>query len=167
MSGRFVIMGVSGSGKSSVGAGFAALIGAEYVDGDDLHPAINVAKMTAGTPLTDADRAPWLERIGRAFYDRDLPLVIGCSALRRSYRDLIRDAAGGDVSFILLHGSREVIAARMARRKDHFMPPALLDSQLSTLEVPGADESSFTVDIDQTLQGVIGEIVSHYQLRRF
>jgi gluconokinase len=157
---RFVVMGVSGCGKSSIGADFAGQIGATFVDGDDLHPAANVAKMSSGTPLTDADRAPWLAAVGQTFAKGDLPLVIGCSALKRSYRDIIRDTAGGPVTFLFLDGTRAVIEARMAKRQGHFMPPALLDSQFATLEPPNDDESAVRVDIDQTPAAIVAELIS-------
>ncbi|MEN8831410.1 gluconokinase [Pacificibacter sp.] len=160
---RFIVMGVSGCGKSSIGAGFAAQIGAEFVDGDDLHPESNVAKMSAGTPLNDADRAPWLAAVGQTFASGDLPMVIGCSALKRSYRDIIRDNAGGPVAFLFLDGSRELIAARMAAREDHFMPPALLDSQFATLERPAANESAVRVNIDQSPKDIVAELVAYFK----
>lgn len=157
---RFVVMGVSGCGKSSIGARFAAAINARFVDGDDLHPAANVAKMAAGTPLNDTDRAPWLAAVGATFRQHGLPLVVGCSALKRSYRDTIRDHAGGPVTFLFLNGSHALISKRMAARTDHFMPPALLDSQFATLEMPGADEGAIGVDIDQTPDAIVAELVS-------
>lgn len=158
---RFIIMGVSGCGKSSIGAGFAAKIGATFLDGDDLHPQANVTKMSAGIPLNDADRAPWLAAVGQSFVTGDLPLVIGCSALKRSYRDIIRDNAGGPVTFLFLDGSRETIGARMAARENHFMPTALLDSQFATLEPPGADEGALRVNIDQPSEAIVTELVAH------
>lgn len=160
---RFVVMGVSGCGKSSIGAGFAAQIGGAFVDGDDLHPATNIAKMAAGIPLDDADRGPWLAAVGRTFADHDLPLVIGCSALKRSYREIIRNAAGGPVAFLHLDGVRDVIAGRMAARKDHFMPAALLDSQFAALEPPGPDENAVRVDIDQSPNAIVAELVAHFR----
>lgn len=157
---RFVVMGVSGCGKSSIGAGFAEQIGANFVDGDDLHPAENVAKMSAGTPLNDDDRAPWLAAVGKTLARQKMPVVIGCSALKRSYRDIIRSNAGGAVTFLFLDGTREVIAARMAQRNDHFMPPSLLDSQFATLEPPEPDESALRVDIDQSPEAIVAELVA-------
>tara|TARA_R110002096_G_scaffold91621_11_gene207208 strand:- start:169 stop:672 length:504 start_codon:yes stop_codon:yes gene_type:complete len=160
---RFVVMGVSGCGKSSIGAGFAAGIGAHFVDGDDLHPATNIAKMAAGIPLDDADRAPWLTLVGQTFADQDLPLVIGCSALKRSYRDSIRKHAGGPVAFLHLDGTRDVIAGRMAARAGHFMPAALLDSQFAALEPPGPDEAAVRVDIDRFPDAIVAELVAHFR----
>ncbi|MGJ8583102.1 MAG: gluconokinase [Marinosulfonomonas sp.] len=160
---RFVVMGVSGCGKSSIGAGVADQIGAVFVDGDDLHPAENVAKMSAGTPLNDDDRAPWLAVVGQALAAQDVPVVIGCSALKRSYRDIIRDNAGGPVTFLFLDGTKQLIAERMAQRKDHFMPPSLLDSQFATLERPEPDESALRVDIDQSPEAIVAELVARIQ----
>lgn len=156
---NYIVMGVSGCGKSAIGAGFAQAIGATFIDGDDLHPASNVAKMAAGTPLNDDDRAPWLVDVGGTFLMHDGDTVIGCSALKRSYRDIIRKAAGGPVTFLHLHGEKAVIAARMNARQSHFMPPALLDSQFATLEMPSPDETTVTVDIDQTPAAIIAVLV--------
>lgn len=140
-----VVMGVSGCGKSSVGEALGALLGIPYFDGDDLHPAENVAKMAAGVPLTDADRWPWLDRVAAVLAER-APVIVGCSALKRAYRDRIRAGAGGPVRFVHLAGSRAVIEDRMTARTGHFMPAALLDSQFATLEPPGPDEA-LTLDV--------------------
>ncbi|MCU0802565.1 MAG: gluconokinase [Rhodobacteraceae bacterium] len=156
---RVVIMGVSGCGKSSVGEGLAAVLGIPYRDGDDLHPAANVDKMRAGVALTDDDRWPWLDRVASVLAD-EAPVIVGCSALRRIYRDRIRTGAGGPVRFVHLTGSRAVILARMAARKGHYMPTSLLDSQFATLEVPGPDEA-LAVEIDQPLAGIIAAILPH------
>lgn len=150
---RVVIMGVAGCGKSSVGEGLAARLGIPYRDGDDLHTPEAVEKMRAGTPLTDEDRWPWLDRVAEVLA-KEAPVIVGCSALRRAYRDRIRAGAGGPVRFVHLAGSREVILARMAARKGHYMPTSLLDSQFATLEAPGPDEA-LTVDIDQPLAAII------------
>lgn len=147
-----VVMGVAGCGKSTVGGLLAARLGLQFVDADDLHPPSNVAKMSAGAPLTDDDRRPWLARVAevlRAGGDDGAPAVVACSALRRSYRDALRDGAGGDVAFVHLHGDRDLLARRIAARADHFMPPALLDSQLATLEPLAGDETGVVVDVDQ------------------
>ena len=157
MTRRLVIMGVSGCGKSSVGAGLATRLGLNYRDGDDLHPPENVAKMRAGMPLTDADRWPWLDRVGQVFL-AEAPVIVGCSALKRAYRDRIRTAAGGPVTFVHLAGSQEVIAARMALRQGHYMPLSLLDSQFAALEPPTAEEA-ITVSIDQPLEALVADIL--------
>jgi len=154
---KIVVMGVAGSGKSAVGAGLAQALGLAFCDADGLHPAENLAKMTAGQPLSDEDRWPWLDRVA-AELAKGPPKVMACSALRRAYRDRIRVGAGGDVLFIHLSGPREMIAARLARRKGHFMPPALLDSQLATLEPPGPDEAHLVVDIAPKVSEVVAEL---------
>jgi len=157
-------MGVSGCGKSSVGAALSGALGIPYRDGDDLHPPANVAKMRAGEALTDADRWPWLDRVAGELA-RLAPVIVGCSALRRSYRDRIRAGAGGPVCFVHLAGSREVIAARMAARSGHFMPTSLLDSQFATLEPPGPDEAAITIDIDQPMERLVADVLRQLKLR--
>lgn len=154
---RVVIMGVAGCGKSALGAGVAAEMGIPYREGDDLHPAANVARMAAGIPLTDDDRWPWLDRVAEVLR-REAPVVVSCSALRRAYRDRLRDHAGGPVCFVHLSGSRALIAERMAARKGHFMPLTLLDSQFAALEPPGQDEA-LTVDIDRPLRRLVALVV--------
>jgi gluconokinase len=153
MTHRIVVMGVSGCGKSSVGEGLVARLGIPYCDGDDLHPPTNVQKMRAGVPLTDDDRWPWLDRVA-AVLATEAPVIVGCSALRRAYRDRLRAGAGGLVRFIHLTGTRELIAGRMAARTGHYMPPSLLDSQFAALEVPGPDEA-LAIDIDQPLETIV------------
>ena len=155
---RLVMMGVAGCGKSAVGAALAKAMGVPYRDGDDLHPAANITKMSGGEALTDADRWPWLALVGQALADG--PMIIGCSALRRSYRAFITQTAAAPVVFVHLQGSREVIEARMRARQGHFMPPALLDSQFATLEPPGVDENAITVRIDQPLARVVADIIA-------
>ncbi|QCO55636.1 gluconokinase [Pseudorhodobacter turbinis] len=154
--GRYVLMGVAGCGKSSVGVALAKAIGTKYLDGDDLHPATNIAKMGRGEALTDADRWPWLAKVGTALAN---PGILGCSALRKSYRNRIAEHAGGPVCFIYLAGSPEVIATRMAARSGHFMPPSLLESQFATLEPPTAEEPAIKVGIDQPIPLIIAEII--------
>ncbi|MGP3966584.1 gluconokinase [Streptomyces sp. 6N223] len=153
-----VIMGVSGSGKTTVGTRLAELLGVPYADADDFHPPANIAKMSAGKPLDDADRAPWLDAIGAWAHERAGTGgggVVSCSALKRAYRDRLRAAAPGLV-FVHLSGSRELIAGRMAARKDHFMPLALLDSQLAALQPLAEDERGAVVDIDAPSEEVAG-----------
>jgi gluconokinase len=160
---RLVVMGVSGSGKSTVGAGIAAALGLRFIDGDALHPPENVARMQAGTPLRDEDRWPWLERIARALVDDAASpggVVIACSALRRVYRDRIR-AGAPDVRFVFLDGPADLIRARMAGRTGHYMPPTLLASQLQTLEPPGDDEPDvLRLDIARPAEAVIASAVA-------
>lgn len=155
MSLRVVVMGVSGCGKSSVGEALGRLLDVPYFDGDDLHPAENVAKMAAGMPLTDDDRWPWLDRVAAALAER-ASVIVGCSALKRAYRDRIRAGAGGPVRFVHLAGSRAVIEDRMAGRTGHFMPAALLDSQFATLEPPGPDEA-LTLDVAAPVEALAAE----------
>ncbi|MBB4953583.1 gluconokinase [Agrobacterium vitis] len=157
---KIVIMGVSGCGKSSVGAALAEKLGATYVDGDDLHPPENIAKMRAGQPLDDDDRWPWLAHVGKTLEARQGTAIIGCSALKRSYRDTIRAAVSEPVLFVHLAGSREVIAARMGKRSGHFMPGSLLESQFAALEPPQDDELALTVSIEQSLDDIISTILS-------
>jgi gluconokinase len=142
-----VVMGVAGSGKTTIGAPLAQALGGRFVDGDDLHPPANRAKMASGTPLTDADRAPWLDAVGAELARPPAPVVVACSALRRAYRDRIRAAAGRPVVFLHLDGTRELVGSRMAARKGHFMPLSLLDSQFATLEPPGPDEAHVRLDL--------------------
>ncbi len=157
---KFVVMGVSGCGKSSVGAAVADKLGMRFSDGDELHPPANIRKMSRGVPLTDADRTPWLVMIGQRLAAIDEPVVIGCSALKRSYRDIIRDRTGQPVCFIHLEGRREVLFERMSNRPGHFMPVSLLGSQLDTLEPPEPDEIAITVDIDQPFDQLVDALVS-------
>ncbi|TSD95644.1 gluconokinase [Skermania sp. ID1734] len=142
-----VVMGVSGSGKSTLGRLLAQRLGWDFQEGDDLHPAANIAKMPAGIPLTDADRWPWLDRVAAWIRERleaGQSGVVACSALKRSYRDVLR---GKGVRFVYLHGERDAIAARLAARRGHYMPAALLDSQFAALEPPQPDEGAITVNI--------------------
>jgi carbohydrate kinase (thermoresistant glucokinase family) len=148
---RIVVMGVSGCGKSSVGIALAEALGARFIDGDDLHPEANKAKMGAGIPLDDSDRGPWLDLVGEALTPNT---VIACSALKRAYRDRIRTAAPGTF-FVHLDGSREILERRLGARSGHFMPATLLDSQLAILEPLGSDEASVVIDIDQPIAQII------------
>ncbi|MFC7846926.1 gluconokinase [Arthrobacter sp. NPDC057388] len=155
-----VVMGVCGCGKSTVGELMAHELGVPFLDGDSLHPAENVAKMAAGTPLTDKDRWPWLATAGTRLRDAgEGGLVLACSALRRSYRDAIR-AQAPDTLFLHLHGSRKVLEQRLAARSGHFMPAALLDSQLTTLEPLEADELGLVIDIARPLQQVLAGAIN-------
>ncbi|MGX1548441.1 gluconokinase [Streptomyces adustus] len=142
-----VVMGVAGTGKTTIGPLLAARLGVPYAEGDDFHPQANIAKMSAGTPLTDEDRWPWLDAIGGWAHGRaGLGGVVSCSALKRSYRDRLRASAPGLV-FVHLAGDRALIEDRMSHRQGHFMPTALLDSQFATLQPLQADEAGVTVDV--------------------
>jgi gluconokinase len=149
-----VVMGVSGSGKSTVGAALAQRLAVPFADGDDLHSSGEIAKMSAGVPLGDADRYPWLERIGQWLARHSDGGVISCSALKRRYRDQLRWHRPG-VAFLHLTGSPELIARRQAGRVGHFMPPALLQSQFDTLEPLGPDENGVTLDVDADADAVV------------
>ncbi|OHV81929.1 gluconokinase [Ensifer sp. LCM 4579] len=158
-----VLMGVAGCGKSSVGAALARRIDAVYLDGDDLHPAANIQKMSQGIALSDEDRWPWLTRVGETLAAGSGPTIIGCSALRRAYRDHITRVVGAPVTFIHLVGSVEVIEKRMRARQGHFMPPALLASQFAALEPPAADENAISVNIDQPLEAIVDSIATQLE----
>ena len=157
-----VVMGVSGSGKSTIAARVAERAGAAFVDADDLHPAANVAKMAAGIPLTDEDRMPWLREVGEVIARHPgQRIVVACSALRRAYRDAIRERAR-DVLFAELDGPRELLAQRMRGRRQHFMPLTLLDSQLATLEPLQDDENGLRVDIAGSPDQIADVILSRW-----
>lgn len=163
-----VVMGVSSSGKTTVGELLAARLGCQYQEGDALHPPENVAKMSGGTPLTDADRIPWLHRIADRIDDwrsRAESGVVTCSALKRSYRDII---VGGrpDVVLVYLKGSRDLIGRRMAARQGHFMPTALLDNQFATLEEPATEEGAITVEVGETPSRIVDEVMRHLAERK-
>ncbi|MBR0697616.1 gluconokinase [Bradyrhizobium lablabi] len=161
-------MGVSGSGKSTIAGRLAVRLGWRYEDGDKFHPASNVAKMSAGQPLTDEDRWPWLRAIA-AEIDRTCAAheraVIACSALKRAYRDILVHGRD-DVRIIFLDGTQHLIAARLASRRGHFMPSGLLTSQFRTLEPPAADERAITVAIDRTVETIVDNIFSQLDLDR-
>jgi gluconokinase len=157
---RVVVMGVAASGKSTAGELLARRIEVDYADADDFHSPANVAKMAAGTPLTDADRGPWLEAIGRWLADRvSTGGVVTCSALRRRYRDAIR-ALADDVWFLYCEGSYELIAERISHRKDHFMPASLLRSQFEALEPPAPDERAVYEDVSQSPEEMVADFLS-------
>ncbi|ALE07896.1 hypothetical protein AL755_15975 [Arthrobacter sp. ERGS1:01] len=151
-------MGVSGCGKTTIGALVANDLGLPFTDGDSLHPMDNIAKMAAGTPLDDDDRAPWLQTVGRELAGSANGLVVACSALKRSYRDAIREQAPETV-FLHLDGSREVLGSRLEGRSGHFMPATLLDSQLATLEPLGADEAAVVMDISAPVEALVAGAV--------
>lgn len=153
-------MGVCGCGKSSIGQAFARAVEARFFDGDELHPAENIEKMSRGDPLTDADREPWLDKVGDQLGAGDGPMVIACSALKRVYRERIVRRAKRPVAFLFLEGSRDLLTERMKHRDGHFMPTSLLDSQLETLERPGPDELSIRVSIDQTPDEIVADLLA-------
>jgi gluconokinase len=161
MSPAIVIMGVAGSGKTSVGELLAAKLGFPFRDADEFHPPANIAKMSSGVPLDDADRWPWLDAIGAAIHDADgRGIVVAGSALKRMYRERINRAAGRPVDFVFLDGSVETLRQRIGGRRGHFMPASLLDSQLATLERPQADERAVTISIEQPIAAVVDATLS-------
>ncbi len=162
-----VVMGVSGSGKSTVGEDLAKRLHAAYQEGDSLHPEANVDKMSHGIPLTDADRRPWLHAIAAVidgWLARGEAGVVTCSALKRAYRDILIGPRQG-VALVYLQGSHTLIGQRMAARHGHFMPTALLDSQFATLEPPGRDESPIVVPVDATPDDIVDAILQQVQAR--
>lgn len=165
---KCVVMGVCGSGKTSVGEALAEKFGATFIDGDVLHPRANIMKMASGNPLNDEDRAPWLERIGDVFFSLQrcsLSGVIVCSALKKKYRDVIRKDNDG-LLFVHLYGSMDTILERMAARKGHFMKKEMVQSQFDTIEFPGADETDvINISIEQPLEAVINEAIAQVQTR--
>lgn len=161
-----IVMGVSGSGKSTIGQKLAQQLDWKYEDGDTFHPPSNVAKMRAGHPLTDQDRWPWLQAIANEI-DRVCKagqhVVIACSALKRAYRDILVHGRN-DVRIIYLNGTQELIASRLAKRKGHFMPPDLLASQFRTLEPPGESEHPVTASIDAPVEAIVDDIIRQLRL---
>lgn len=160
--GIFIVMGVSGCGKTTIGAALARALGVEFVEGDDYHPPENVRRMAAGIPLTDDDRAGWLRALAdhiRDARDAGTGLVVSCSALKRSYRDLLR-AAAPDAEFIFLDGSRSLIADRLTSRRGHYMPVSLLDTQFATLERPSPDEKPRVCDITLRPDDIVAALVA-------
>ncbi len=157
-SGPVVVMGVSGSGKTAVGRALATRLGVPFADGDDLHPEANVAKMSAGVPLDEHDRYPWLEAVGTWLAGHRDGGVISCSALRRAHRDQLRRHVA-DLEFVHLDGSPDLIRERQAARRGHFMPPELMTSQLATLEPLQPDEQGTVVDIDQSVDEIVAELI--------
>ena len=163
---RIVVMGVSGSGKTTVGRLLAKTLGLVFQDGDDLHPPDNIARMAAGVPLTDADRRDWLAAIARhlsAAGGRRGGLVVACSALKRAYREQLR-AAAPDLQIVFLHADTALLADRLASRRDHYMPASMLPSQLAALEPPGPEERAIAVDVAAPAPDIVEAVCR--QLRR-
>ena len=157
-------MGVSGSGKTTVGQALADELGYELIEGDDHHPPENVEKMRAGTPLTDEDRRPWLETLAQLLgerHARDQGTVLACSALRRSYREVLRAAVPPEESFVIeLDADPDTLRVRMANRKGHYMPVSLLESQLATLEHLTDDEAGVTIDAGRSTETVTADAIA-------
>jgi gluconokinase len=162
--GLYVVMGVSGSGKSRIGAAFARALGVPFVEGDAYHPAENVTRMSSGIPLTDDDRWGWLRALAvriREAKDAGTGLVLTCSALKRSYRDLLRAESGApDLTFVFLRGERALIAERLAGRRGHYMPASLLDSQFDTLQEPSPDEEVWVCDIADSPEHIVETLLA-------
>lgn len=161
--GLYVVMGVSGCGKSLIGTALARALDIDFVEGDDYHSAENVQRMSSGIALTDDERAQWLRALAarlRDAKDAGTGLVMTCSALKRSYRDVLR-AGAGEVRFVFLRGPRALLAERISGRRGHFMPPSLLDSQLATLEEPSPDEHAWVSDIRESPQDLVAALVVH------
>lgn len=161
-------MGVAGSGKTTVGQALSGALGAPFFDGDDLHTPEARAKMARGAPLDDADRAPWLDRIGAVLADEarhPLGAIIACSALRRAYRDRLRALAGPTLRFLFLQGDKELMRTRVAGRRGHYMPASLIDSQFAALEAPESEADVITMaadaDLESALPGVIPRLTAH------
>jgi carbohydrate kinase (thermoresistant glucokinase family) len=157
-----IAMGVSSSGKSTVGKAIARGLHAPFLDGDGYHPEANVEKMRAGIPLTDEDRWPWLERLARALHEaaETKGVAVGaCSALKRAYRDYLIAQAGEPILFVYLEGTKEVIGERIARRKHEYMPASLLDSQFATLQVPAPDENVLTLPVTDPVEVLAGKVL--------
>ncbi len=155
-----VVMGVAGSGKSTIGRALADELGAEFLEGDKFHPAANIAKMSRGEPLTDADRWPWLDRLADELArarSGGRSAVLASSALKRAYRDCLRRGVP-DLRLVYLKGDKTVIGERLRARKNHFMPAGLLDSQFAALEEPGADEAPIVIDVTPPLETLVGRL---------
>ncbi len=157
------VMGVSGSGKSTLGALLARQLGCTFLEGDSFHSAQNVEKMRHGTPLTDADRWPWLDRLGTTMQEavgQDGLVVAACSALRRAYRERLAASAHQPMVFVLLNTSAAELTRRLEGRPDHYMPSSLLDSQLATLEVPGPDEQALVLDASASPEALSQQVMA-------
>lgn len=157
--GPIVVMGVCGCGKTSVGERIASTLGFRFIEGGSRHPVANVEKMRRAIPLDDADRWPWLDVLGTELCE-DARTIISCSALKRSYRDLLRARAGRSMAFVFLQGTRTLLTSRMGGRSGHYMPLSLLDSQLATLELPVGERDVVTVEIDQPLERIGSDAIA-------
>ena len=156
-----IIMGVCGTGKTTVGEALAERLGCPFLEGDSFHPPENVEKMRAGTPLDDEDRWPWLRDLGKAIADEGenaTTVIATCSALKRAYRDCLRRETGDKTLFVLLHGDRDLLMQRLQERTHRYMPSTLLDSQLQTLEMPEPDEMSLSLDVSASALALVDKI---------
>jgi gluconokinase len=161
-------MGISGCGKSTVGSMLAEKMGMRFAEGDAYHPPQNVAKMSEGQPLNDADRLPWLKSMAtdiKSWADNDIPAVLSCSALKKSYRKILT-SGNPKVRLVHLHGDTQIVRDRMAKRRDHYMPPSLIDSQIATLEIPDERERVLTFDIADDPAKIVDQIIAVLQLSK-
>ncbi|CAN7460485.1 MULTISPECIES: gluconokinase [Brucella] len=154
---HIIVMGVSGSGKSTVGEKLAESLHLPFLEGDSLHPKSNVDKMASGIPLQDEDRWPWLDKIGERMAAAEQGLIVSCSSLKKSYRDRLRAAVSGQLAFVFLDGSFEVLHEHMGHRTGHFMPVTMLESQLATLESPVGEPLVFRVDVVDPIEEIVAE----------
>lgn len=154
---HIIVMGVSGSGKSTVGEKLAEALNLPFLEGDSLHPLSNVDKMVAGIPLQDEDRWPWLDQIGERLAAAHDGIVVSCSSLKKSYRDRMRAASGGSLMFVFLDGSFDVLHQHMGQRSGHFMPVKMLESQLATLESPVGEVLVFRADVADPIEKIVAE----------
>jgi gluconokinase len=154
---HIIVMGVSGSGKSTVGEKLAEALNLPFLEGDSLHPKSNVDKMASGIPLQDEDRWPWLDKIGERMAVAEQGLIVSCSSLKKSYRDCLRAAVGGQLAFVFLDGSFEVLHEHMGHRTGHFMPVTMLESQLATLESPVGEPLVFRADVVDPIEKIVAE----------
>lgn len=162
-----IVMGVTGCGKSSLGREIASSLDAPFLEGDEFHPEANIAKMSAGIPLTDEDRVGWLDLLAREIRQRaetGASVVMSCSALKKKYREQLNDVSGQDILYVFMDGPKEVIAARLDQRKGHYMPPSLLDSQLEALDPPGEDEHVIRVDLRKSIAEMLGDVMNHLEV---
>lgn len=160
-------MGVSGAGKTTIASALAQRLGWGFLDADDLHPPSNHAKMARGEPLNDEDRRPWLAAVSawmRAAQDRGEPAVVACSALKRAYRDRLREGLN-DLQIVFIHAEPALLKARLMRRGGHFMPPSLLTSQLAALEAPAADERALQIDAIETPEAIVADVLRRLDLQ--
>ena len=160
---HIIVMGVSGSGKSTVGEKLAEALHLPFLEGDSLHPKSNVDKMASGIPLQDEDRWPWLDKIGERMATAEQRLIVSCSSLKKSYRDRLRAAVGGQLAFVFLDGSFEVLHEHMGHRTGHFMPVTMLESQLATLESPVGEPLVFRADVVDPIEKIVAESLEWFR----
>lgn len=161
---HIIVMGVSGSGKSTVGEKLASALNLSFLEGDSLHPKANVDKMASGIPLQDEDRWPWLDKIGERLATAENGIIVSCSSLKKSYRDRLRNASRGPLLFVFLDGSFDVLYEHMGHRTGHFMPVAMLESQLATLESPVGEPLVFRADVADPIEKIVAASLNWVQV---